>query len=118
MSTTDLEGIDDILTMYSKILQLYQRKVVTLEVARNSIHEKLFALELNMDDRRAGILETEESISGFEEELAHLEDQIWEFLDKVSFFFSCKFYFQWKCVSTLHNLDLFSQSRDIILYKL
>jgi hypothetical protein len=45
-----------------------------LEAACNSIREKLFALELNMDDRRTGILETEESISGFEEELAHLED--------------------------------------------
>jgi hypothetical protein len=87
VSTTDLEAIDDVLTMYSEILQLCQRKVVTLEATRNSIREKLFALELNMDDRRAGILETEESISGFEEELAHLEDQIREFLEEVSFFF-------------------------------
>jgi hypothetical protein len=58
-----------------------------LEAARNSICENFFALELNMDDRRAGILETEESISCFEEELAHPEDEIREFLDEVSFFF-------------------------------
>jgi hypothetical protein len=37
-----------------------------------------------MEDRRVGILETEESISGFEEELALLEDQIREFPDEVS----------------------------------
>jgi hypothetical protein len=116
VSTTNLEAIDDVLTTYSEILQLCWGKVVTLEAARNSICENFFALELNMDDRRAGILETEESISCFEEELAHPEDEIREFLDEVSFFF-CQLYFQWKCVSALHDLDLLSQSRDIVLYR-
>jgi hypothetical protein len=87
VSTIDLEAIDDVLTTYSEILQLCRGKIVTLEAARNSIREKLFALELNMDGRKIGILETEESISGYEKELTHLEDQIREFLDEVSFFF-------------------------------
>jgi hypothetical protein len=49
VSTTDLEAIDNVLTTFSEVLQLCRGKVVTLEAARNSIHEKLFALELNID---------------------------------------------------------------------
>ena len=37
-----------------------------------------------MEDKRVGILETEELISGFKEELALLEDQMREFPDEVS----------------------------------
>ena len=88
-----------------------------MEAAHNSICENFFVLELNLDDRRARILELEESISSFEEELIHLEDEIQEFLDEVNFYFFCQLYFQWKCVYALHDLDLLSQSKYIILYR-
>jgi hypothetical protein len=84
VSTSDLERIDKVLSTYSDLLQLCRGKVVTVEASRNSIRDKLFALERNMEDRRVGILETEESISGFEEELADLEDQIRQIEDAVS----------------------------------
>jgi hypothetical protein len=76
VATSDLQSVHDVLSTCSELLEICQGEVVKVKAARTSMREKLFALELNMEDRRTGILETQESIASYESDLTAVEKKI------------------------------------------
>jgi hypothetical protein len=63
VAASDLQGVHDVLSTCSELLEICQGEVAKVEAARTSTRDKLFVLELNMEDQRAGILEIQESIA-------------------------------------------------------